>query len=407
MADSPFITRVTIRNYKSIGLCDVALGPLTYLVGANGSGKSNFLDALHFVKDALSRSLDIALRERGGLREVQQRSGTGGRPRHFLISIDVLLPDGRTGKYTIEIGSVAGGAYAVQSEYCRLSSLASEGRPAYFHLRTKGIVETSLTEFPAHLPDRLALVALSGNPSFRPLYDALCQMGFYNLNPRKMRDPQHPRDGSLLEEDGGNIASVIGHLERNAPTAKKLIEEYLAKVVPSIDSVSKITVGPLESLEFRQKDLSGKNTLRFSAQNMSDGTLRALGVLTALFQHETKKLPSLIGIEEPETALHPGASAALRDALAQASQSAQVIVTSHSPDLLDAPEIQEGELRSVEFTNGESQIAPIDPASRKVILERLFSAGELLRLNQLTPDPAALEAIRGGQLQLFGEDLPR
>jgi predicted ATPase len=407
MADSPFVTRVIIKNYKSIGLCDVALGPLTYLVGANGSGKSNFLDALHFVKDALSRSLDIALRERGGLREVQQRSGAGGRPRHFGISIELLLPGGQTGLYRFEVGSIAGGGYAVQNEYCHISATGSESKPSYYHLRGKSVIDKSFAEFPAHLSDRLALVALSGNPTFRPLYDALCLMGFYNLNPRKMRDPQHPRDGSLLEEDGGNIASVIGHLERNAPKAKKLIEEYLGKVVPSIDSVSKMTVGPLESLEFRQKDSSGKNTLRFSAQNMSDGTLRALGVLTSLFQHETKNLPSLIGIEEPETALHPGASSALRDALARASQSTQVIVTSHSPDLLDAPEIGEEELRSVEFANGESQIAPIDPASRKVILEQLFSAGELLRLNQLSPDPATLEAVRGSQLRLFGEDLPR
>ncbi|WP_298173790.1 AAA family ATPase [Acidithiobacillus sp.] len=52
MASSNFITRVVLRNYKSIATCDVQLGPLTYLVGANGSGKSNFLDALHLARDA-------------------------------------------------------------------------------------------------------------------------------------------------------------------------------------------------------------------------------------------------------------------------------------------------------------------------------------------------------------------
>ena len=67
MTTPVFLTRVLLRNYKSIGACDVHLGPLTYLVGANGSGKSNFLDALHLVRDALSSSLDNALNEHGGL----------------------------------------------------------------------------------------------------------------------------------------------------------------------------------------------------------------------------------------------------------------------------------------------------------------------------------------------------
>ena len=69
-----FLHRIVLRNYKSIGNCDVRLGALTYLVGANGSGKSNFLDALHLVRDALSGSLDNALNERGGLTEVRRRS---------------------------------------------------------------------------------------------------------------------------------------------------------------------------------------------------------------------------------------------------------------------------------------------------------------------------------------------
>ncbi|HZG42540.1 MAG TPA: AAA family ATPase [Longimicrobium sp.] len=57
MTQAPFIKRVALRNYKSIGYCDVRLRPLTYLVGHNGAGKSNFMDALHFVI-AAARSLD-------------------------------------------------------------------------------------------------------------------------------------------------------------------------------------------------------------------------------------------------------------------------------------------------------------------------------------------------------------
>ena len=67
MKNSTFITRVSLRNYKSIAACDVQLQPLTFLVGRNGAGKSNFLDALRFVADALNSSLDHAIRARGGI----------------------------------------------------------------------------------------------------------------------------------------------------------------------------------------------------------------------------------------------------------------------------------------------------------------------------------------------------
>jgi len=66
MDDEPtFITRVAIENYKSIARCDVSLGPLTYLVGRNGAGKTNFLDALGFMADSLRSSLESSIRSHG------------------------------------------------------------------------------------------------------------------------------------------------------------------------------------------------------------------------------------------------------------------------------------------------------------------------------------------------------
>ena len=77
----PFLTRVVLKNDKSIDSSAVDLRALTFLVGPNGSGKSNFLDALRFTSDSLRSSLDNALRERGGISEVRRRSG--GHPAHF------------------------------------------------------------------------------------------------------------------------------------------------------------------------------------------------------------------------------------------------------------------------------------------------------------------------------------
>jgi predicted ATPase len=398
MSPTPFLTRVVLRNYKSIGFCDVALGNLTYLVGANGSGKSNFLDALHLVRDALTGSLDNALNERGGLSEVRRRSS--GHPTHFGIRLEFTLRDGQRGHYMFNVGALADRGYDVQREEC---VIGGKGRGPFFEIERGKLKSSSESIFPAVTSDRLALVSVSGMQVFRPVFDALTGMGFYNLNPKLMREPQKQQDGRLLKPVGENIASVIGHLERVAPDVLVLIQEYLQIVVPMIEGVERKQIGPMETLEFRQQMAGAKHPWRFPAQNMSDGTLRALGVLTALFQANRDHAPSLIGIEEPETALHPAASAALREALGRAAERTQVIVTSHSPDLLDDMGIDAGALLAVVSRGGETQIAPLDDASRSAMQNHLFSAGELLRLNQLAPDQAYLDAQNHGQSQLFGE----
>jgi predicted ATPase len=394
----PVLRRVIIRNFKSIGHCDVALHPLTYLVGSNGAGKSNFMDALHFVRDALMGTLDGALNERGGLNEVRRRSS--GHPTHFGIRLEFQLRTGAIGHYAFDIAALANGGYAVQNEECVLTGI---GKGPFFRISKGQLRDSSELTFPATTPDRLALVAASGLTVFRPVFDALTAMGFYNINPRLMRELQKPQDGRLLKPAGENIASVIGHLERSAPDAKRLIEEYLQSVVPMVQGMERKVIGPMETLEFRQDMAGAKHPWRFLAQNMSDGTLRALGVLTALLQSNADYSPSLIGIEEPETALHPAASAALREALKRAAAQTQVIVTSHSPDLLDDPEIEADSILAVVSEGGETLIAPLDDAARQMLRQQLFSAGELLRLNQLAPDPAVLTYQAVHQAELFGD----
>lgn len=403
MSRSVFVTRVILRNYKSIGYCDVSLGQLTYLVGANGSGKSNFLDALHLVRDALSGSLDNALNERGGLSEVRRRSS--GHPTHFGIRLEFRLATGQPGHYVFNVGALAGRGYEVQTEECALGGL---GQGPFFRIDRGQLRASSEATFPSVTADRLALVAASGLTAFRPVFDALTHMGFYNLNPKLMRELQKPQEGRLLKPVGENIASVIGHLERVAPDQLAIIQDYLQTVAPMVHGVEHKQMGPMETLEFRQEMAGAKHPWRFLAQNMSDGTLRALGVLVALFQGNRDYSPTLVGIEEPETALHPAASAALRDALARASDDAQIIVTSHSPDLLDDLSLSADALLAVVSEGGETRIAPLDPTSRDVMRQQLFTAGELLRLNQLAPDPASLAAQAQDQRQadLFGEVAP-
>ncbi len=397
MSSPIFLSRVVLRNYRSIGQCDVRLGALTYLVGANGSGKSNFIDAMHLVRDALTGSLEVALNERGGWAEVRRRSS--GHPRHFGVRLEFTLRDGRQGHYAFNIGALADRGYEVANEEC---SIGGKGKGPHYAIERGQVISSSEGTFPALTSDRLALVTVSGFQAFRPVFDALVGMGFYNLNPKVMREPQKPQDGRLLKPVGENIASVIGHLQRHAPSSMDLIREYLQMVVPTIEGVERKSMGSLETLEFRQKMAGADHPWGFTAQAMSDGTLRALGVLTALFQGNPDHAPSLIGIEEPETALHPAASRALRDALNRAAQRTQIIVTSHSPELLDDPELPVESIRAVVAQDGETRIGSIDEGSRLTIRQHLFTAGELLRLDQLSADPTELLAPQT-QISLFGD----
>ena len=404
MKNSTFITRVVLKNYKSIAACDVQLGPLTFLVGRNGSGKSNFLDAPRFVADALNSSLDHALRDRGGINDVRRRSR--GHPNHFSIRLEFVLPEGLTGHYALRIGTRSPGGYEVQTEECRIQNKSCLTSEEYFRVESGTVTDTSVEVAPAAASDRLYLVNASGLPEFRPIYDAFSRMGFYNLNPDKIRDLQAPDPGDVLLRDGSNLTSVFTKL---SPIVKKNTEAYLSTVVPGIHTVDVKGFGPKETLEFRQDVAGDTHRWRFLANNMSDGTLRVLGILVALFQgdDDAQKRVTLVGIEEPETALHPGAVAVLLDGLRDAANRTQVIITTHSPELLDDKHLDVNSILAVEAHDGDTVIAPVDEASRSVVQDRLFTAGELLRSNQLQPDPAALPAAKEKQLSLFDFDKPK
>lgn len=402
MTDAIFLDRVVLNNYRSIKECSVRLGALSFLVGQNGAGKSNFLDALRLVTESLNTSLEHALRERGGVNEVRRRSS--GHPTHFGIRIDWRLPDATQGSYAFRVGAKPKGGFEVQQEECHVFHGILE-KPQHYRIENGNLKESSFAVTPPASSDRLYLVAAAGLPPFRPLYDALSHMGFYNLNPDAIRELQPPDPGEVLKRDGSNLASVLSVMARESKDVHDRVVTFLSKVAPGILDVDVKQLGKKETLEFRQRVGTNQDPWRFYAENMSDGTLRALGVLTALFQTANggvRRVP-FVGIEEPEAAVHPGAAGVLRDGLRAASQRTQVAVTSHSPDLLDDKDIRDGNILAVVNRNGETSIGPLDQAGRDSIRDRLYTAGELLRLDQIEPDEAAIDNIPTRQIDLFAE----
>ena len=241
---------------------------------------------------------------------------------------------------------------------------------------------------------------VAGYPAFRPVYDALAGMGFYNFHAEQLRELQSPDPGDLLKSDGSNLASVLANLRTDAPESADRVAEYLSRVVPGTLGMALKTIGPKLTLEFRQEVRGDRHPWRFLANNVSDGTLRVLGVLVALYQGSgmVSRKPMLVGIEEPEGALHPAAAGVLTDVLLEASEHVQVVVTSHSADLLDRDAIPLESIVAVVSEDGETRLALLDEAGRAMLRDHLFTAGELLRIDQLTPDP---ELSVPRQLNLF------
>jgi len=395
---APVVTRVLIQNFKSIKACDVSLGPLSILVGPNGSGKSNFLDALRFTSDALSTTLDLALRDRGGINEVRRRSG--GHPNHFAVRLDLHLRSGALGHYAFKVGAAAGGGFRVTDESCTVQPVELDAHEASFRIRNGELTTTLDERLPAVAGDRLFLVSASNVAAFRPVFDALTTMGFYNLSPAAIRQAQVPDAGTLLRRDGSNLASVLGHMETSNRPALDRVVEYLRQVAPGVEGVTKRSIGTMETIEFRQRVAGRKEPWAFGAASMSDGTLRGLGVLTALLQSNGRP-PSLIGVEEPEVALHPAALSVLIDAIRDAAQHTQVIVTSHSPELLDREQLGDDALIAVVADQGVTAIGPLSSLGRDAVRDGLFTPGELLRINQLEPHEEARITSKAEQLVLF------
>lgn len=404
----PFVTRVTLRNYRSIEQCDVTLRPLTVLVGRNGAGKSNFLDALRFLTEALQHSLQQAFNSRGGIAAVRRKST--GHPRNFAMRFELALPAGRTAVYRFAVAARRLGGFVVRREEAMVRE-TNGAQLAWYRIVRTGTGDTLKTDFDASMSpappaqdDRLYLPVAAGFPALRELFDGLVAMGFYNLNPEEMRKLQTPEHGELLVRDGRNLPSVIARLQHEEPAALKRIEDYLANIVPGVRKVERISHGGYETLQFSQEVKGASHPWTFEALSMSDGTLRALGILVAAAQLLGRKRPvRLVGIEEAETALHPAAAGALVDALREASAHTQVILTSHSPEILDRIRIDEDTLLVVQASGNRTVIAPVDPGSLQSLRQHLSTAGELLRMNQLEPDPADAQRqaeVRWNQLDL-------
>jgi predicted ATPase len=387
---APFISRLRLKNYKSIAQCDVRLGPLTILVGPNASGKSNFMDALEFLCRAVATSPNQALEERGGLEAVLRQ--VPERADSFSVAVEAAVPwwpapSEVIASYEIEIGPAPDRArgITVLHESCILRGpggtatlSAGNGRadltPAGEHSLGVAIFEQ----------DRLFLPVAGTQGAFAQLYSGLTLPRFYHFRTENLRRPQRSSQRAVLRRHGEGLGDVLATLSVGDGPAMARIDAYLSAIVYGATRIEARDVGGYKAVILKTS-VDGE-AFEFGSEAMSEGTVRSAAVLAALFQPESLdgRLP-LIGIEEPEIALHPAAAGVLFDALTEASEHVQVIATSQSADLLDREDLDPAVIRPVTMRDGLTIIGEVDDASREIVKQKLYTLGELMRGNQLSP----------------------
>jgi len=425
MAMIPQIRLVQIKNYKSLASLSVKLEPFTVFVGPNGSGKSNFIDALAFVQECLSETLDLAVNRRAGMGAILNRLedpqyvhippyhlSDHDKKERFAKSLDAAttvgfrfildLGENRKADYSMDLAMMEWGAFFVARERCVVEN--AEGHREQFEVRAGQFVKEIKGIAPFLSYERLALYAAAATETFKPVFDFLYSMRFYAVVPERLRELQDPDLGYFLKRDGSNAAAVLRNLKRyglrQADAVGRLVQ-LMSQIAQNISGIDDHQVGTQETLSFTQ-EIGLAKPQKFAALNMSDGTLRAFGVLLAVYQPNWL---SVVGIEEPEATIHPALLEMIMEVLMDAAAERQILVTTHSPEFLDQKALLDSQIRVVEWKNGRTLIAPASPDDRQIIRERLSTPGELLRMNELDPD--ADEAERAGtDVDLFGEPFP-
>lgn len=410
---APFqVTKVWARNFRSMADMSVDLDRLTVLVGPNASGKSNVLDVLRFIKDALRFDLEAAISMRNGMEAIQHKTSEGQSPD---IELGLAAKDERMG-YAVEYGFVFSGdlekGVRVQEEFARIWNDALEEaeqvkiekgtliQPEWMVDHPSQRVVSEITDFGTsdlairgfkrmwRMLVRLTAPGIVQDMKTRDRtshsLDFFCQqilrMRFYHIFPNTIREPQMLGNAQPLDEDAGNLASVLRAIEKAGGSQTIRIRRALELLIPGISDLKIASLGGYWVISLKH---SGSHIEPwFDLAQESDGTIRLLGLLVALHQQES--LP-LMGLEEPELTVHPGVLSVLADLLNAASRRSQIIVTTHSPDLIDClTDYRTVEpLRIVELRDGATVVRRVSGSQAEAVKENLFSPGELHRMGEL------------------------
>lgn len=372
----PRFKSVELTNFLSYKHAVLDFADFVALVGTNASGKSNAVAAIKLLREIPIHGLPTAIARRGGFDQLRHRSA--GRPYDPALRLTFTFGEDGDSFYELRLGAVAGKRYEVKREAARV---ILHGQEFVFESDGKKVRwreefshgEVDEREFPV-APGQSAVSSAAGYSAYL-IYQVLQEMQTVEVNPTRVGELQEPSSTREFEPDGSNTTSIYEIL---TPAARAELVDELAGIVPGIVRIEVRNLADRQTIAFVQETASGRR--EFYAKQMSDGTLRAFSILLAMAQPAT---PSLLVIEEPEIAIHLGALRTLVDVLQQHTSTAQIVVTTHSADIVDSLPIEA--LRVVWNDGGASRIAPVAEHTRDAVRQGLVTPGQLLRADSLDP----------------------
>ncbi len=337
------ISRIILKNWRNFQNVDVELGNRAFVVGANASGKSNFLDAIRFLRDIAKPGggLETAVRDRGWvskIRSLAARSNSNVEIEvHLSSSADQEKPDW---KYAVSFNGV--------SKFEK-SQRVSKPKLVFEKVwKNDALILDRPNKQDKDDPELLTqthLQQISLNPKFRVVADFLVSITYLHLVPQILRHPT-AFSGSGLPDDpyGHDLLEQIARTpERTQKRFLERIEGALKLAVPQLKelTISKDAMG-IPHLEAKYEHWRPRGAKQREDQ-FSDGTLRMIGLLWALLQAD-----SVLLLEEPELSLHASIVDKLPALIHRLTQNSkrkrQVILTTHSSDLLSERGIDGGEI---------------------------------------------------------------
>jgi predicted ATPase len=434
------LTRLRVKNFRSIADIDIPLSPLTVLVGPNGSGKSNVVDALRFVRDVFARGLDQAVMDREGM-GVIQRWGTEGKGITIGVSLylasrekidfglyreqsqldfgdskQLLNFEGLpiTIDYEFTVSSTESGTIQVVKETLVIS-FHEAGFPIIEFRNDKGVLSGKIdnTEMirqseqsnhkseslevgynllkPYRLFRQVVTPARFISKRAQQTYNWISEVRegvhafehvvtsalFYTLNPADLRQPQQVLKETPFDEKGRNLAAVLRRLLRLKASEWDGVRFALSSAIDGFKNIAVETVGGYLATKLLYQAEDNNPRTSYLGQE-SDGTIRMLGLLAALQQEPPQPF---ICIEEPEANIHPGALAVLAGVIDEASLRSQILVTTHSPDMLDHLPVES--FLVVEKIGDTTNVGPLDSSQISSVRKQLFTPGELFRMEGL------------------------
>lgn len=329
------ITHLSLKNWRNFQKVDVHLGPRTYLLGPNASGKSNFMDALRFLRDICKPTgggLQKAVKDRGGivsLRCLHARKDT--EVRIEVEMSDGVESDGSTWRYILGFKPEGKGAQRI---------LISKEEVWYGRKRLLMRPDPADEKDPVRLT-QTNLEQIQANVEFRPVAEFFGSITYMHLVPQLLKYGDKIGGQRLDEDPFGQ-----GFLERIAKTPQKTRDARLKKINQALSAA----VPHFSALRFLPDEATGRPHLEAFYEHyrpragwqreeyFSDGTLRLVGLLWSLLEGD-----SLLLLEEPELSLHLAVVEqipVLIDRVLRANRNKrQVVISTHSEAMLDNPGI--------------------------------------------------------------------